>query len=130
MKFTVAVFGEAEKGSFDAGYLCSSLTDLHTNLGHGRDSPSGISLAVRAIMQGYNILFFRVKEEGFFIDSYFFGLHFLSTQSPPTNIIALALPGVGDYNIIEASLALCRRLKSILLFSDQDLYDFLTFKDS
>lgn len=130
MKFTVAVFGEAEKGSFESAYLCSSLTDLYNNFGHGRDSPSGISLAVQAIMQGYDILFFRVKEEGFFIDSYFFGLHFLNTQTSLTNIIALALPGVGDFNIIEASLALCRKLKSLLLFSDQDLYDFLTFKDA
>ncbi|WP_348663411.1 hypothetical protein [Chlamydia vaughanii] len=128
MKLTIALFGEAEKGSYDTAYLCRSASDLYDHLGCGSaTTKSGISLAIQALMYDYNVLYFRVKEEGYCVDSYFFGLHFLNTQTTLKNIIAMGLPGVGDQHIIEASKSLCQKYKSFLLFFEQDLYDLLTF---
>ncbi|WP_201456456.1 hypothetical protein [Chlamydia sp. 17-3921] len=125
MKSTIALFGEAEKGSYDIAYLCRNLTDLHDHL--GETNCEGITLAIKTLMHDFNVMYFRVKEEGYCIDSYFFGFHFLNTQTTLKNIIAIALPGVGDQNIIEASLSLCQKYKSLLLISNQDFYDLLTF---
>ncbi|SGA10320.1 hypothetical protein [Chlamydia abortus] len=128
MKLTIALFGEAEKGSYDTAYLCRSTTELYDHLGNGAaTTKSGIALAIQALMYNYNVLYFRVREEGYCIDSYFFGLHFLNTQTTLKNITAMGLPGVGDQHIIEASKSLCRKYKSFLLFFEQDLYDLLTF---
>ena len=125
MKPAVALFGEAEKGSYDTAYYCRCLVDLHHYLGdiNGR----GMTIAIKSLLHDVNVVYFRVKEEGYCIDSYLFGLHFLNTQTTLNNIIAIALPGVGDQHIIEASLSLCQKHKSLLLFSDQDFYDLLTF---
>ncbi|ANG66042.1 hypothetical protein [Chlamydia gallinacea] len=128
MKSTIALFGEAEKGSYDVAYLCRSTADLYDHLGSDpTTTKSGISLAIQALMYNYNVLYFRVKEEGYCVDSYFFGLHFLNTQTTLKNIIAMGLPGVGDQHLIEASKSLCEKYKSLLLLFEQDLYDLLTF---
>ncbi|BAA98987.1 hypothetical protein [Chlamydia pneumoniae] len=125
MKFTVALFGEAEKGSYDTAYFCRSLVDLHNYLGDV--SSPGITLAIKTLLSDYNVVYFRVREEGYCVDSYFFGLHFLNTQATLKNIIAIGLPGVGNQHIIEASRSLCQKHNSLLLFFDHDLYDLLTF---
>ncbi|ANH78580.1 hypothetical protein [Candidatus Chlamydia sanziniae] len=125
MKSTVALFGEAEKGNYDTAYFCRSLVDLYDYLGDVNNS-AGLTLAVKTLMYDYNVMYFRVREEGYCVDSYFFGLHFLNTQTTLKNIIAIALPGVGDQHIIEASRSLCKKYKSLLLFLDCDLYDLLT----
>ncbi|AHK63615.1 hypothetical protein BOKEGFJH_00736 [Chlamydia avium] len=128
MKFTIALFGEAEKGSYDVAYLCHSAADLYDHLGSSQKiTKSGISLAIQALMYNYDVLYFRVREEGYCVDSYFFGLHFLNTQTTLKNIIAMGLPGVGDQYLIEASKSLCQKYKSLLLFFEQDFYDLLTF---
>ncbi|EPP34827.1 hypothetical protein CP10139811_0721 [Chlamydia ibidis] len=129
MKSTIALFGEAERGSYDTAYLCCSIGDLYDYLGSGSNS-LGITLAIQALMYQYDVLYFRVEEEGYGIDSYFYGLHFLNTQTSLKNIIAIALPGVGDQSIIEASRSLCQKHGSLLLFQEQDLYDLLTFSRS
>ncbi|SPN73893.1 hypothetical protein C10C_0750 [Chlamydia serpentis] len=128
MKFTIALFGEAQKGNYDTVYFCRSLIDLYNYLGDA-NSP-GITLAIRALLSNYNVMYFRVREEGYCVDSYFFGLHFLNAQTTQKNIIAIGLPGVGNQHIIEASRSLCQKHKSLLLFFDQDLYDLLTFNQS
>lgn len=128
MKFTIALFGEAEKGSYEVAYLCRSTADLYDHLGASlATAKSGIFLAIQALMYNYNVLYFRVREEGYCVDSYFFGLHFLNTQTTLKNIIAMGLPGVGDQHLIEASKSLCQKYKSFLLLFEQDLYDLLTF---
>lgn len=130
MRNIIALFGEAEKGRFDVAHFCHSLTDLYDQLGEGTTSLAGISLAAQALMYQYDVLFFRIKEEGFHIDSYFFGLHFLNTQTHLKQLAAIILPGVGDQYIIEASRLLCQKHHSLLLFLDQDLYDLLTYRPS
>ncbi|WP_213358227.1 hypothetical protein [Chlamydiifrater phoenicopteri] len=125
MRPTVALFGEAGKGCFDAAYLCHTPMDLCTHLGHSNSC--GISLAIKTLMYNYSVVYFRVKEEGYSIEHYFYGIHFLNTQNSIKNIIAIALPGVGDDNIIEALCSTCKRYSSLLLFSEKDLYDLFTF---
>lgn len=128
MKPTVALFGEAEKGSYDTAYLCRDITNLYDYLGcEPSKTKSGLFLAIQALMYDYNVLYFRVQEEGYCVDSYFFGLHFLNTQNTLKNVVAIGLPGVGDQYIIEASKNLCQKYKSHLLFFEKDLYDLLTF---
>ncbi len=124
MKPTIVVFGESEKGLYDTAYVCNSVSDLYEHLGDGK---SGISLAIQALMYNYSVIFFKVEEEGYSIDSYFFGLHFLNSQAAINYIVALALPGVGDRYVIEASYSLCRKYHCILLFRNHDLYDLLTY---
>ncbi|MEG0037171.1 MAG: hypothetical protein RSB82_00480 [Victivallaceae bacterium] len=126
MKPAIALFGEAEKGNYDAAYLCHDLIDLCSYL--GQKESNGLFLAIRSLMYDYSVIYFRVKEEGFSTENYFFGLHFLKTQSSLRNIIALGLPGVGDREIIDASCSICHKYGSLLICSETDFYDLLTSK--
>lgn len=124
MRPAIALFGEAEKGNYEAAYLCHDLIDLSNYL--GQKESMGIYLAIRSLMYNYSIIYFRVKEEGYSTENYFFGLHFLRTQSSFQNIVALGLPGVGDQDILEASCSICHKYRSLLICSETDFYDLLT----
>lgn len=128
MKSTVVLFGESEKGQYHAGYLCHSLIDLCSSLGNpSANNGTGIHLAIQLIMLNYSILFFRVQEEGFNSEHYFFGAKFLNEQQLIKNFTAIAIPGVGDDYIIDAFVPICHKYKSFLVLNEQDLYDLLTF---
>lgn len=124
MKSTFALFGEAEKGDYNKALLCHSQEDIDLYL--GQKTP-GISLATQALSHGYDVLFFRVKEEGFSIDNYVFGLHFLNTNAQTFNLVAISLLGVGDFYVIEAARSLCQKYHCFLFISDKDLYDLATY---
>ena len=72
------------------------------------------------------LIFFRVPEEGFSSAEYFSGLEKLTDQVHDTRLAAIGLPGVGDAEIVDATLPLCERHRSLLLFTESDLYDYLT----
>ncbi len=67
-----------------------------------------------------------MEEEGFSYQDYFSGLRILENESLIDDISAIFLPGVGDSEIIDAVIPLCRHHQSIYMTSEADLYDYLT----
>lgn len=129
MKSTIVLFGEAAKGDFQLGYLCSSLADLSEHLGEPPTEESkGLQFAIQALMYQRRVIYFRVHEEGFSVPDYLRGLNCLQQWESPENVTAICLPGVGDSEIIEATLPLCHRYQSFLILTEKDLYDYMTVR--
>ena len=126
MSYTVALFGEAEKGEFRTAYFCQSLAQLADNLGHPPDESRGLHLAVQALLYRRQLIFFRVMEEGFSLQDYLLGLRFLQNNQFVSNLSAICLPGVGDSEIINATEPVCHIHDSLLITTESDLYDYLT----
>lgn len=124
---TVALFGEAEKGEFQTPYYCQTLPQLVDTLGNPPPHSQGLFFATQTILYNYDLIFFRVREEGFSHQDYFLGLRVLETQ--PTvkpRIAAVCLPGVGDTEILHAMTPFCLVHHSIIITTPPDLYDYLT----
>lgn len=127
MDFTVALFGEANRGEFRTAYYCKSLDQLSDLLGEPPSSESkGLYFAVQALLFQREVIYFRVHEEGFSIQDYLSGLNLLENKNALPHISALCLPGVGSEEIIEATSPICSLYKSFLILTEKDLYDFLT----
>jgi hypothetical protein len=122
----IVLFGEAEKGDFSTPIVCKSLPQLADNLGHPPENSRGIFYGVQALLFEKELVFFRVKEEGFSIPDYLRGLNMLKKMAPSSSLSALCLPGVGDTDIIDESIALCHHHQSLLIVNEMDLYDYLT----
>ncbi len=122
---TMALFGEAEKGQFRKAYVLRELPQLVDALGNPPKDSQGIHFAVQALMYRRELIYFRVEEEGFSGEDYFFGIKHLKSVK---RLHALCMPGVGALEILEASRLLCERHKSLLLTSQKDLYDYLTYR--
>lgn len=123
---TVALFGEAEKGDFQTPYFCKTLPDLVEYLGNPPPNSHGLYCAVQALMYHHNLIFLRVREEGFSYSDYLTGLKLLETQDLIAHIAALCLPGVGDTKIFEVVIPFCISHHSVMVTSEADLYDYLT----
>ncbi len=123
---TIVLFGEAQKGAFQTAYYCKSLEQLSDFLGEPPSNDSlGLQFAIQALLYNRGVVFFRVKEEGFSTNDYLFGLNFLNDKELFPKISALCLPGVGDYEIVEASTSVCKEHRSLLIVTERDLYDYL-----
>jgi hypothetical protein len=123
--FSMALFGEAEKGDFHTPYYCKNLPQLAHHLGNPPSDSMGLYYAIQALMYERNVIFFRVKEEGFSVQDYFSGLRILEKEKLISEIAAIAIPGVGSHEIIEAVTPLCIVHKNIMIVSEPDLYDYL-----
>lgn len=123
--YTIALFGEAEKGEYQAAYYCNNLEQLMENLGNAPKNSKGLYFAVQALLYRRNLIYIRVEEEGFSLGDYYYGVNILKTQEAIPNISAICMPGVGNSEIIEAILPLCARYHSILVITESDLYDYL-----
>ena len=86
----------------------------------------GFQFAIQSLLYDRNLIFFRVKEEGFSTSDYLQGLYQLEKQHLFSNIKAVGMPGVGNGEIIGASETFCNIYNSILITSEADLYDYLT----
>lgn len=124
--YTVALFGEAEKGDYQTAYHCKTLPQLVDCLGNPPAESRGLFFAVQALLFHRDLIFFRVKEEGFSSQDYMQGLKILQRPELIFHISAICLPGVGDGEIIEASALTCQKLHSILITTESDFYDYLT----
>ena len=124
--YTVVLFGEAEKGQFQTAYYFQSIVQLSEYLGNPPPNSRGLHCAVQALLYQRNLVFFRVKEEGFSCSDYLSGLQVLENQQTFSPISALCIPGVGDANIIHAMSSFCIQHHSIMITSQSDLYDYLT----
>jgi hypothetical protein len=100
------------------------LPQLVDFLGNPPTGTEGLFFAIQAILYERDVLFFRVAEEGFSQLDYINGFRYLGQAVKQLH--ALCLPGVGDQEIINASLPLCSHHKSPLITSQKDLYDYLT----
>jgi hypothetical protein len=127
VRHTIFLFGEAEKGDFCTPLHCHSLAQLVETFGHPPGESKGILYAVQALLYERELIFYRVKEEGFSPHDYMRGLRMLSTRDIPLTLSAICMPGVGDSSIIDASQAICQVHKSFLIIDEKDLYDYLTF---
>lgn len=124
--YTVAMFGEAEKGKYRTAYFCNTLPQLAEYLGHPPSQSRGLYYAVQTLLFKYNLIFFRVEEEGFSYQDYFLGLKMLETEKLFSDLAAICLPGVGDVEIIDAATPICLEYNSIIVTTESDLYDYLT----
>lgn len=122
----IALFGEAEKGDFSSLHQISSVPQLADYLGNPPEDSQAILLGIQTLLFNHPLLFIRVREEGFSEADYMRGLKLLETQGQALSIQALCLPGVGNPEIIHASRSVCKLHQSLLLISEQDLYDYLT----
>ena len=126
MRQTVFLFGEAERGDFCTPLACSSLPQLAETLGNPPEESQGILYAVQTLLFQRDLIYFRVKEEGFSVQDYMRGLKILEKKDGISQLTAICLPGVGDQEIIEASANVCSLYKSCLIITEKDLYDYLT----
>ncbi len=129
MDFTIALFGEAQRGEFQTAYYCKTLDQLCHYLG---EPPSqdckGLEFAVQALLFKRDVVYFRVHEEGFSTQDYLKGFNFLENRQLFPQISAICLPGVGNSTIIEATNPVCSLHQSFLVLTEKDLYDYLTYR--
>lgn len=123
--YTIALFGEAEKGEFCTAYYCKTLPELEQYFGNPPAESLGLYFAVQTLLYQRELIFFRVQNEGMSLDDYFQGLYLLKNQVVP-HISAVCVPGVGNSKIIEAVTDFCSYDNALLIMSEADLYDYLT----
>lgn len=124
--YTVALFGEAERGEFRTAYFCQNLEQLDEYFGNPPPHSQGLYYAVQALLFRRNLIFFRVLEEGFSIQDYVTGVRLLEQQQAIPTLDAICIPGVGDPVVLNALQPLCQQYHSILISSESDFYDYLT----
>jgi hypothetical protein len=124
--YTIALFGEAEKGDYRTAYFCRSLAQLLDFFGNPPPHSRGLHYAVQALLYHRDLIFFRVREEGFSYQDYLLGLNVLQKNEKISELSAICLPGVGDTDIIEAIAPVCAIYHSILITNESDFYDYLT----
>ena len=122
----IALFGEAERGDFKIAHFCTKLTDLVDQFGEPPKESKGLYCAVQVLLYKYDLIFFRVKEEGFSLADYFFGLRLLERNQSSTDLTAICIPGVGDQEILEATHRVCHQRGSLIITSESDFYDIMT----
>jgi hypothetical protein len=124
---SIALFGEAQRGQFDAAYICHNLEQLSNYLGEPpHQDAKGLIFAIQMLLYNYGIVFFRVHEEGFSIQDYTRGLAFLENKELFPEILALCLPGVGNKEIFDATIDVCHIHGSLIITTEKELYDYLT----
>lgn len=122
---TLALFGESEKGDFERPYFLQDISQLGECLGNPPPHTQGVFLAVQALMFHYDLLFFRVKEEGFSYSDYLSGIHQLEVQDLVSHITAICLPGVSNSAILEVATPFCLTHNTLIIINESDLFDFL-----
>ncbi len=126
MKPTVFLFGESEKGDFGTPLICHSLPHLCDTLGEPPQETQGVPYAIQTLLYNRQLVFYRVREEGFSTREYINGLRLLKQKPLPVDLHALLIPGVGDVEVIEEASSVCSMYKSLLVITQRDLYDYLT----
>ncbi|MFA6916016.1 MAG: hypothetical protein WC222_06440 [Parachlamydiales bacterium] len=124
----IILFGEAERGDFYQGHFCRSLGQLLETYGNPPPLSRGLFYGIQALMYEFELLFFRVKEEGYSYQDYFRGLKLLEQPGITNQTSAVCIPGVGDSTIMNAIRPICIKHHCILIFNEADLYDYLTAK--
>ena len=129
MIYTIALFGEAERGEFQTAYFCQSLEELDEYFGNPPPASKGLYYAVQALLFKRQLIFFRVQEEGYSTQDYLTGVQLLEQQEIIPHLDAICIPGVGDQQVIDALQPLFIHYHSILITNESDFYDYLTAKN-
>lgn len=119
----IFLFGESERGPMRTPFFCRSIDELEERCGNAPEGSFGVDLAVHVLLCNKELVFFRVQEEGCCQEEYLYGLKSISAEFLP--IMAIGIPGVGDYKIIEATASVCLTHNAIFILTDKDLYDYL-----
>jgi hypothetical protein len=122
----IFVFGEAEKGRFCTPHFIYQLPKLLQTFGHAPKESLGIYYAIQALLFERELIFFRIDEEGFSIADYRCGIDLLSREGKSLQPTAICLPGVGDRQILDPLQPIAKKLRSLLVVSEADLFDYLT----
>ncbi|MCB1109618.1 MAG: hypothetical protein KDK64_01435 [Chlamydiia bacterium] len=123
---TVALFGEAEKGEIGTPLIMKSLSQMNDILGHPPSESRGIFFAIQFLLYEQEVIYIRVKEEGFSTKDYLKGMKFLQDKKQISHLTALCLPGVGDARILDAAHPVTDAYEALIITTEQDLYDYLT----
>ena len=123
---TIVLFGESQKGEFETAYYCETLPELEEFLGNPPPATMGLHLAVQALLYHFNLIFFKVREEGYSYQDYFLGLRLLQSQRSFSHLAALGIPGVGNHEIIQVFTPFCSMHHTVLIMSESDLFDYLS----
>lgn len=126
MRQTVALFGEAERGGLAAPIPIKSLPELNEVLGNPPKDTRGIFFAVQFLLYKHDLIYIRVKEEGFSTKDYLKGMKQLLKNEQISKLSSICLPGVGDARIIDSSLPVCEKHQCFMVTTERDLYDYLT----
>lgn len=124
--YTIALFGEAERGEFRTAYFCQYLEELDEYFGNPPNQSKGLYYAVQALLFKRNVIFLRVAEEGFSIQDYLSGLKMLEEQRVIPHLDAICMPGVGDQEVLNGAQPICELYHAILITNEADFYDYLT----
>ena len=124
----IVLFGESEKGEYRKPHRMSDLIQLVHILGNPPENTLGLFFAIQALHFQREIIYFRVEEEGFSQEDYFFGLRYLENISEKNSLKAVCLPGTGDPEILTATQNICETHHSLLVTTERDLFDYLTFR--
>lgn len=125
-KLTIALFGETEKGEYQIPYLCRSLGELSDFFGNPPPMTRGLYYAIQAVLYKWDLLFIRVREEGFSTQDYYMGVHILTKRNLISNVSAICAPGVASQEILKVFDPICQAYHSIFITNEIDLYDYLT----
>lgn len=128
MRGSIALFGASEKGHYGKPLTCKSVQELSDFCGNPPEHTRGIELSVQALLYEWELHFFRVHDEGYSLDDYMLGFKEILKNDAIQDISALALPGVGDDGILEASKSIVNTFGSLLILQENDLFDYLTSK--
>lgn len=123
---TLVLFGEAEKGNLCRGVFCRTLDQLIDVYGHPPPATKGLLLAIQSLLYGTELVYFRVREEGYSVEDYFEAIHQIEKSDWTTPISAFGIPGVGDNEIITALTPLCTLHHSLIITTQSDFYDYIT----
>lgn len=126
MNTRIFLFGEAERGELCTPLLLRTLEELLLYFGNAPKETLALEFAIQAILYEYELIFFRVQEEGFALTDYMKGVKLLYKKGKEMGLSAIGIPGVGDKEIIDSLFPICEEMKSILLLSEKDFYDYLT----
>ena len=126
MNQLVFLFGEAEKGHFCSPVPCRCLLELSENFGNPPEESQGIFYAIQTLLYERELIYFRVREEGFSFPDYKRGLHLLRNREVHQSPAAICMPGMGDAHIIDETSEICYIFHSLLITSEKDFYDYLT----
>jgi len=126
MRQTVALFGEAEKGEICSLLFIKSIPQLNETLGNPPEDSRGIFHAIQFLLYEQELIYIRVKEEGFSTKDYLTGMKKLLNKKKVSHLDAIYLPGVGDGRIIDSTGPVLDAHQAIMITSEGDLYDYLT----
>lgn len=122
----VLLFGEAQKGACCTPLELNNLEHLFETLGTPPKDTFGVDYAIQTLLCKRDLIFYRVREEGFSLEDYFKGIRLLSKEGKKMGISAICMPGMGDPSVLEKVAPICKSLNVLFLVSERDFYDYST----